>query len=77
MALDPQTDPPTGNPAPVFQQVQGGANVWTELEFTFINLPADPDTYNMLVIKPDNPEGSDGETTTEEQIFYFDDLRLD
>jgi len=77
LALDPQTTPVTGNPAPVFRQVTGGANTWVELEFTFTNLPASPTTYNQLVIKPDNPDGSDGETTTEERIFYFDDLRLD
>lgn len=77
LALDPQTNPVTGNPAPVFVQVSGGANTWTELEFTFINLPATPTTYNQLVIKPDNPNGSDGELTTEERTFYFDDLRLD
>ena len=77
LALDPQTDPVTGNPAPVFRQVSGGANTWTELEFTFINLPATPTTYNQLVIKPDNPDGSDGEVTTEERVFYFDDLRLE
>ncbi|TYA84325.1 PKD domain-containing protein [Seonamhaeicola marinus] len=77
LALDPQTDPVTGNPAPVFRQVAGGANTWTEIEFTFINLPASPTTYNQLVIKPDNPEASDGETTSGEQVFYFDDLRLE
>jgi hypothetical protein len=77
LALDPQTTPPTGNPAPVFRQVTGGANEWVEIEFTFENLPASPTTYNMLVIKPDNPDGSDGDLTTEERVFYFDDLRLD
>lgn len=77
IALDPQTDPVTGNPAPVFRQVSGGANEWVELEFTFENLPATPTTYNQLVIKPDNPEGTDGDLTTEERVYYFDDLRLD
>nr|WP_298998134.1 immunoglobulin-like domain-containing protein [uncultured Allomuricauda sp.] len=77
LALDPQTDPATGNPMQVFRQVTGGANEWVELEFTFENLPATPTTYNQLVIKPDNPDGSDGETTSEERTFYFDDLRLD
>ncbi|MEM9297966.1 MAG: hypothetical protein AAGA64_06200, partial [Bacteroidota bacterium] len=77
LALDPQTDPVTGNPAPVFRQVTGGANTWTEIEFTFTGLPATPTTYNQLVIKPDNPDGSDGEVTTEERVFYFDDLRLE
>ncbi|WP_306014468.1 MULTISPECIES: carbohydrate binding domain-containing protein [unclassified Allomuricauda] len=77
LALDPQTDPVTGNPPPTFVQVSGGANSWTEIEFTFTGLPASPTTYNQLVIKPDNPTGSDGELTTEERIFYFDNLRLD
>ncbi len=77
LALDPQTDPVTGNPAPQFVQVSGGANEWVEIEFTFTNLPATPTTYNQLVIKPDNPEGSDGEVTSEERVFYFDDLRLE
>ncbi|MEM9857530.1 MAG: immunoglobulin-like domain-containing protein [Bacteroidota bacterium] len=77
LALDPQTDPVTGNPPPVFRQVSGGANTWTEIEFTFTGLPATPTTYNQLVIKPDNPDGSDGETTSEERTFYFDDLRLE
>lgn len=77
LALDPQTDPVTGNPPPTFVQVSGGANTWTEIEFTFTGLPASPTTYNQLVIKPDNPSGSDGELTTEERIFYFDNLRLD
>ncbi|MCA0133372.1 PKD domain-containing protein [Winogradskyella alexanderae] len=77
LALVPQTTPVTGNPAPQFRQVSGGANEWVELEFTFENLPASPTTYNQLVIKPDNPNGSDGDLTTEERVFYFDDLRLD
>ena len=77
LALDPQTDPVTGNPAPQFRTVSGGANEWVEIEFTFTGLPATPTTYNMLVIKPDNPDGSDGELTTEERTFYFDDLRLE
>jgi hypothetical protein len=77
LALDPQPTPVVGNPAPVFRQVSGGANQWVELEFTFINLPATPTTYNQLVIKPDNPDGTDPQVTSQEQIFYVDDLRLD
>ncbi len=77
LALDPQTDPVTGNPPPTFVQVSGGANEWVEIEFTFTGLPASPTTYNQLVIKPDNPNGSDGEVTSEERTFYFDDLRLE
>ncbi len=77
LALDPQPNPVVGNPAPVFRQVSGGANQWVELEFTFINLPATPTTYNQLVIKPDNPEGTDPQVTSQEQVFYIDDIRLD
>lgn len=79
LALDPQTNPVTGNPAPQFRQVSGGANEWVEIEFTFINLPpsGSPTTYNQLVIKPDNPDGTDGDVTTEERVYYIDDLRLD
>ncbi|TXD81967.1 PKD domain-containing protein [Subsaximicrobium wynnwilliamsii] len=79
LALDPQTTPVTGNPAPQFRQVSGGANEWVEIEFTFINLPpsGSPTTYNQLVIKPDNPDGTDGDVTTEERVYYIDDLRLD
>ncbi|MGF1556223.1 PKD domain-containing protein [Paucihalobacter sp.] len=77
LALDPQPNPVVGNPAPQFRQVNGGANQWVELEFTFTNLPATPTTYNQLVIKPDNPEGTDPQVISQEQIFYFDDIRLD
>lgn len=65
-----------GNPAPVFVTVPN-ANEWTEVEFTFINLPASPTTYNHLVIKPDNPDGTDGINTDAEQTYYIDNLRLE
>ena len=78
LALDPQTDPVTGNPAPVFVTVDD-ANTWTEVEVDF-NAAAfpsgSPDTYNLLVIKPDNPDGTDGETTTMAETFYFDDISI-
>lgn len=77
LASDPQLSPEVDHPAPVFRQVIGGANQWIELEFTFINLPATSTTYNQLVIKPDNPDGTDAQITNQEQIFYFDDIRLD
>lgn len=77
LALNPQPTPVVGNPAPQFRQVNGGANQWVELEFTFTNIPATPTTYNQLVFKPDNPEGTDAQVINQEQIFYFDDLRLD
>lgn len=74
LALNPQTDPVTGNPAPVFKTITN-ANEWTEVEFTFTGLPGGPTAYNQLVIKPDNDEmdspiASDG-------TYYLDDLRLE
>ncbi|NAS32008.1 hypothetical protein GTQ40_13565 [Flavobacteriaceae bacterium R38] len=76
LALDPQTDPVTGNPAPVFSDPVP-ANQWVELEIVFINLPATANTYNQFVIKPDNPSGSDGEIISADQTFYFDDFRIE
>ncbi len=63
-----------GNPAPVVVNIPN-ANEWTEVEFTFVNLPASPTTYNHLVIKPDNdlvdsPLVGDG-------TYYIDDLILE
>ncbi|WGK65711.1 carbohydrate binding domain-containing protein [Croceiramulus getboli] len=74
LALDPQTDPVTGNPAPVFRTVET-ANEWVELSFSFENLPGGPTAYNQLVIKPDNNQ-TDG-PITETGTYYFDDLRLE
>ena len=73
LALIP-VDGGIGNPAPVFVTI-ANANEWTEVEFTFINLPAPPTTYNHLVIKPDNdmmdsPITSDG-------TYYIDDIILE
>ncbi len=74
LALDPQTDPVTGNPAPVFVTIPE-ANTWTEVQFTFTNLPGAPTAYNQLVIKPDNNE-TDAAITTD-GTYYLDDLRLE
>ncbi|MBS9462245.1 carbohydrate binding domain-containing protein [Flagellimonas sp. 389] len=74
LALDPQTDPPTGNPAPVFITVPN-ANEWTEVEVTFTNLPGGPTAYNQLVIKPDNDEMDSA--ITADGTYYFDDIVLD
>ncbi len=73
LALNPQTDPPTGNPAPVFITIPN-ANEWTQVEVTFTGLPAGPMAYNQLVIKPDNdmadsPISGDG-------TYYIDDIDL-
>ncbi|WP_299439043.1 PKD domain-containing protein [uncultured Aquimarina sp.] len=63
-----------GNPAPVFVTI-ANANEWTEVEFTFINLPASPTTYNHLVIKPDNDQTDSAITSG--GTYYFDDIRLE
>ncbi|WP_298538770.1 PKD domain-containing protein [uncultured Aquimarina sp.] len=63
-----------GNPAPVFVTI-ANADEWTEVEFTFINLPASPTTYNHLVIKPDNDQTDSAITAG--GTYYFDDIRLE
>ncbi|WP_299219081.1 PKD domain-containing protein [uncultured Aquimarina sp.] len=63
-----------GNPAPVFVTI-ANADEWTEVEFTFINLPASPTTYNHLVIKPDNDQVDSAITSG--GTYYFDDIRLE
>ena len=63
-----------GNPTPVFVTIPT-ANTWTEIEFTFENLPASPTTYNQLVIKPDNDMADSG--ITNGGTYYIDDLRLE
>jgi hypothetical protein len=73
LAVNPQTVPVTGNPAPVFRTITT-ANVWTEVSFTFTGLPGGPTAYNQLVIKPDNTE-TDSPITTG-GTYYIDDLTL-
>ncbi|WP_422079394.1 PKD domain-containing protein [Ulvibacterium sp.] len=63
-----------GNPAAVFATIPN-ANAWTEVEFTFINLPASPTSYSQLVIKPDNDEMDS--PITEGGTYYLDDLILE
>ncbi|NAS11475.1 carbohydrate binding domain-containing protein [Poritiphilus flavus] len=63
-----------GNPNPVFVTI-ANANEWTEVEFTFINLPEPPTTYNHLVIKPDN-DAMDS-PITEDGTYYIDDIVLE
>ena len=74
LALNPQTDPVTGNPAPVFVTVPN-ADEWTEVEFTFTGLPGGPMAYNQLVIKPDNDQADS--PITAGATYYFDDLSLE
>ncbi len=74
LALNPQTDPVTGNPAPVFVTIPN-ANEWTEVEFTFTGLPGGPTAYNQLVIKPDNDQTDS--PITDGGTYYIDDLILE
>ena len=73
LALNPQTVPVTGNPAPVFVTIPN-ANEWTEVEFTFTGLPGGPTAYNQLVIKPDNDMADS--PITAGGTYYLDDLTL-
>ncbi|MDX5585278.1 MAG: carbohydrate binding domain-containing protein [Aureibaculum sp.] len=73
LAVNPQTDPVTGNPAPVFVTIPT-AEEWTEVEFTFTGLPGGPTAYNQLVIKPDNDQSDSAITAG--GTYYLDDLTL-
>ncbi|MDZ7613359.1 MAG: hypothetical protein U5K51_06320 [Flavobacteriaceae bacterium] len=73
MALNPQTDPVTGNPAPVFKTI-ANANEWTEVSITFTGLPGGPTAYNQLVIKPDNTETDS--PISAGGTYYIDDITL-
>lgn len=73
LALNPQTEPVTGNPAPVFVTIPN-ANEWTEVEVNFTGLPGGPTAYNQLVIKPDNDEVDS--PITEGGTYYIDDITL-
>ena len=72
---DPQ-DPGSGNPGPQYATITN-ANTWTEVFITFTGIPGNNTGLNQLVIKPDNPDGTDGTTTGSEEIYYFDDIRLE
>ena len=67
-----QDDPGVGNPPAQFVTVTD-ANVWTEVSFTFSEMPA-PTSYFRLVIKPDNDQ-SDSPITAG-GTYYFDDIEL-
>ncbi|MEP5340289.1 MAG: immunoglobulin-like domain-containing protein [Algibacter sp.] len=69
-------DSGSGNPGPQYATITN-ANTWTEVEITFTGIPGNNTGINQLVIKPDNPDGTDGETTNSEGIYYFDDIRLE
>ncbi|NNC51393.1 MAG: hypothetical protein HKO01_12760, partial [Flaviramulus sp.] len=72
---EPQ-DSGSGNPGPQFATI-AAANTWTEVEIVFTGIPSNNTGVNQLVIKPDNPDGTDGELTSAEGIYYFDDIRLE
>ncbi len=71
---DPQP-PGSGNPPPQFRTV-GPANTWVEIEVKFTDIPGTNTGLNQLVIKPDNPDGSDGGLTNSTETYYFDDFIL-
>ncbi|WP_297337707.1 carbohydrate binding domain-containing protein [Algoriphagus sp.] len=78
MRFELNSDPqPTGsgNPPAQFQTI-GPANTWVEIEVTFTGVPDTNTGLNQLVIKPDNPEGTDGELTGSTETYYFDDITL-
>jgi len=72
---EPQ-DNASGNPGPQFRTI-AEANTWTEVEVFFTGVPANNTGVNQFVIKPDNPDGTDGELTTSEEVYYVDDIRLE
>lgn len=72
---DPQ-DPASGNPGPQFATITN-ANTWTEVEITFTGIPPNNTGVNQLVIKPNNPMGTDNEPLAADEVFYFDNIRLE
>lgn len=57
--------------------VAAAADEWVELEVVFTGIPPNFEA-NQLVIKPDNPVSiGDGELTTEDGVFYIDNIRID
>jgi hypothetical protein len=67
-----QDDNNIGNPAPQFVTV-ASANTWTEVQFSFSNIPA-PTAYFRLVIKPDNDQADSPITSS--GVYYFDDISI-
>ncbi|AUP79422.1 PKD domain-containing protein [Flavivirga eckloniae] len=68
--------PSSGNPGPQYRTITE-ANTWTEIEVVFTGIPGNNTGLNQLVIKPDNPDGTDGTLTDSEETYYFDDIRLE
>ncbi|MFI1772602.1 PKD domain-containing protein [Thalassobellus citreus] len=65
----------SGNPGPQYKTIET-ANTWTDLEITFTGIPSNNTGLNQIVIKPDNPDGTDGSLTDSDETYYFDDLEL-
>lgn len=72
---DPQ-DNSSGNPGPQFATITD-ANTWTEVTINFTGIPPNNTGVNQLVIKPNNPEGTDLEFITSPETYYFDNIRLE
>lgn len=72
---DPQPNS-SGNPGPQFATITQ-ANTWTEVQIVFTGIPGNNTGLNQFVIKPDNPDGTDGQTTPTSETYYFDDIRLE
>ncbi|WP_428741779.1 PKD domain-containing protein [Tenacibaculum sp.] len=69
-------DAGSGNPGPQYATITD-ANTWTEVQITFTGIPSNNTGLNQLVIKPDNPDGTDGTLTDTDETYYFDDIRLE
>ncbi|CAM1371635.1 immunoglobulin-like domain-containing protein [Tenacibaculum xiamenense] len=72
-ALNPQTDPATGQPAGAFATVTN-ANEWTELTFTFPGVPPGS-VSNQFVIKPDNDQSNSD--ITSDGTYYIDNISIE
>ncbi|MBT8245047.1 MAG: hypothetical protein HKP48_02125 [Winogradskyella sp.] len=69
-------DPNSGNPGPQFATITN-ANTWTEVEIVFTGIPPSNTGVNQLVIKPNNPDGTDLDVLSANEVFYFDNIRLE
>jgi len=67
-----QDDPGVGNPQGQFATITE-ANVWTDVEVVFTNIPA-PSSYFRFVVKPDNTQTDD--PITADGTYYIDDINL-
>lgn len=72
---DPQPNG-SGNPGAQFKTIVQ-ANTWEEVEVVFTGVPPSNTGVNRFVIKPDNPDGTDGQLTSSTETYYFDDMSLE